>query len=115
MSLSKKQQRFTLCIGKLIIYAHSKGYGLTQGDGYRDPKVHGEFGEKKSYSAANSVHKIRLADDLNLFIDGKYVPDGNHPAWLDLGEYWESLDLDARWGGRFNDANHLSFKHWGCK
>jgi len=115
MSLGKKQRRFTHCIGKLIIYAYGKGYGLTQGDGYRDPRVHGEFGEKKSYSAGKSVHKIRLADDFNLFIDDVWIEDGDHPAWTELGEYWESLDPDARWGGRFKDANHFSFEHWGCK
>ncbi len=115
MSLSKKQQRFTGCIGQLITYAYSKGYGLTQGDSFRDERVHGGFNEQKSYSAARSVHKIRLANDFNLFIDDEYIKDGGHDAWLDLGEYWESLDDDARWGGRFNDANHFSFEHWGCK
>lgn len=117
MSLLKKQQRFTSCQGQLIAYADSKGYGLTDGDAYRDPRVHGEFKKKKSYSSANSVHKIRLARDYNLIIDQVYIKDGDHAAWLDLGEYWETLDQDARWGGRFkkNDANHFSFEHWGCK
>jgi len=114
MKLSIKQQRFTTCIGKLITYADSKKYGLTQGDAYRDPRVHGEFREKNSYSAANSVHKIRLAHDFNLYIDGEWISDVGHPAWLDLGEHWEAMDSDARWGGRFNDANHFSFEHWGC-
>ncbi len=115
MSLLKKQQRFISCIGKLINYADSKGYGLTAGDAYRDPRVHGQFKEKASYSSAKSVHKIRLAEDFNLIIDGVYITNGHHSAYLDLGEYWESLDPDARWGGRFNDANHFSFEHWGCK
>ena len=115
MSLSEKQQIFTTCIGKLIAYADSKKYGLTMGDAYRDPRVHGEFKEKKAYGSANSVHKIRLAHDFNLYIDGKWISDGDHPALRNLGEYWESLDISARWGGRFNDANHFSFQHWGCK
>ena len=115
MKLSEKQQIFTMCLGKLILFACSKNYGLTQGDGFRDKRVFGEFGEKKSYSAKNSVHKIRLAHDFNLFVEGKFIPDGGHIAWLELGEYWESLHVDARWGGRFDDANHFSFEHWGCK
>jgi len=115
MKLSTKQQKFTACLGKLILFACSRNYGLTQGDGHRDKRVFGEFGEKKSYSAANSVHKIRLAHDYNLFVDGKLIKNGDHPAWLELGEYWETLDDDARWGGRFDDANHFSFEHWGCK
>jgi hypothetical protein len=115
MKLSVKQQKFTACLGKLILYACSKNYGLTQGDGYRDKRIFGEFGEKKAYSAAKSVHKIRLAHDFNLYIENKWISDGGHPAWLDLGEYWEGLDEDARWGGRFDDSNHFSFQHWGCK
>lgn len=117
MKLSLKQQIFTSCQGKLIAYADSKEYGLTDGDSYRDPRVHGEFKETKpdSYSAKNSMHKLRLARDYNLWVNGELIKDGNHPAWLDLGEYWESLHPEARWGGRFNDANHFSFEHWGCK
>jgi hypothetical protein len=115
MRLSEKQQIFTACIGKLILFASSKEYGLTQGDGYRDPRVFGEMGEKRSYASKNSVHKIRLAHDFNLFVKGEFISDGGHPAWLELGEHWECLHKDARWGGRFDDANHFSFEHWGCK
>ncbi len=113
MKLSAKQQRFTECIATLIAYAVSRGYAFTLGDGYRDPRVHGAFGVKGSYAAASSVHKLRLAQDLNLFIDGAYITDGGHPAYIELGELWESLDQMARWGGRFKDANHFSFEHEG--
>lgn len=115
MKLSTKQQRFCECIGVLITYAYQRGYALTFGDAYRDPRVHGEFGDKKSYAAGNSVHKLRLAADLNLFVDGTYITDGDHPAYIELGEFWEDLDPHACWGGRFDDANHFSFEHWGVK
>lgn len=115
MSLSTKQQRFTVCFAQLINYATAKGYGLTMGDVYRDARVFGAHGVKKGYAAAKSVHKLRLAGDLNVFIDGVYISDGDHEAYRDLGEEWERMDPDARWGGRFNDGNHFSFEHWGCK
>lgn len=115
MSLSKKQREFTLCVSKLIEFAYEKGYELTFGDAYRDPRVHGKFGEKRSYSASRSVHKQRLAVDFNLFVDGKYIQDGEHKAYHELGNFWESLHDSARWGGRFNDANHFSFEHNGVK
>jgi len=115
MKLSTKQQEFTECIGKLIIYAYTQGYALTFGDAYRDARVHGEFGVKLSYAAKNSVHKIRLAVDFNLFVNGEYIKNGDHPVWLELGCYWETLHKSARWGGRFRDANHFSFTHWGAK
>lgn len=58
----------------------------------------------------DSLHHKRLAQDLNLFVKGKYVTNGSHPAWKVLGEYWEALDPLCRWGGRFRsgDANHVS-------
>lgn len=115
MSTSAKQRQFMKCVNKLLTFIHEIGHEVTLGDGYRDPRVHGEFGEKKSYSASKSVHKMRLAIDLNLWVLGKYITDGEHPAWPEIGEYWESLDPLARWGGRFDDANHFSFEIWGCK
>lgn len=115
MSQSKLQREFTACVGKLLNYAQSEGLGLTLGDAYRDPRVHGEFGTKKSYSAAKSVHKLRLAIDLNLFIGDEYITDGANPAYVKLGEFWETVHPLARWGGRFKDANHFSFEMWGCK
>jgi len=113
MKLLDKQHEFIRCIGLLISYAYSKNYKLTEGDAYRDPRVHGELGEKKSYSSANSCHKLRLAMDFNLFVDGEYIPNGDHPAWKDLGEYWEDRHPEARWGGKFQevDSNHFSFLH----
>ena len=111
MSLAAKQQRFTKCVGLLIQQAYSLGYGLTFGDAYRDPRTNGIFGLKQSYAAANSVHKVRLAVDLNLFVDGAYITDGDHLGYKQLGEFWKGLDPDARWGGDFRDSNHFSFEH----
>lgn len=111
MTLGDKQRAFTRMIADLIIYAYESEWELTFGDAYRDPRLHGQMGEKKSYSSANSNHKIRLAVDFNLFVKGVYITDGNHPAYKSLGEYWESLG--GSWGGRFNDANHFSLEHQG--
>lgn len=115
MKLSAKQAEFTKSIGLLINYATAKGYSLTFADAYRDPRLHGEFGEKKAYGSANSVHKLRLAVDFNLFIGGEYISDSRHKAWSDLGEFWKSLHPFARWGGDFKlvDSVHFSFEHVG--
>ena len=117
MSLADKQKSFTRAVGRLISFATDKGYELTIGDAYRDPRVHGAFGSrtKDSYSDSRSVHKLRLAIDLNLFINGEYIKEGDHIAWKDLGSYWESINPNATWGGHFKDANHFSFTHNGCK
>lgn len=110
-TLGEKQRRFTWMISKLIEYAYQQGYELTFGDAYRDPRVHGHVGDKRSYSSANSLHKDRLAVDFNLFRSGKYLTaTEDHRK---LGEYWESLG--GVWGGRFNDGNHYSLEHGGRK
>lgn len=113
MTLGQKQREFTLLVSYLIAYAYENGCELTFGDAYRDPRVHGQLGQKESYSSAYSNHKQRLAIDLNLFVDGEYITDGDHPKYKELGEYWESLG--GAWGGRFNDANHFSMEHHGRK
>jgi len=111
--LGDKQRRFTLMIAQLINHAYILGYELTFGDAYRDPRVHGKHGEKKSYSSAKSNHKRRLAVDFNLFKDGKYLTSTE--AHRPLGEYWESIG--GTWGGRFSkaDGNHYSVEWQGIK
>ncbi|MNQ48933.1 hypothetical protein D3C85_628210 [compost metagenome] len=111
MTLGEKQKKFVKMVGQLIEFAYANGYELTFGDAYRDPRVHGQVGEKKSYSSANSVHKQRLAVDFNLFRDGKYLTKTED--YLRLGDFWESIG--GSWGGRFNDGNHFSMEHSGAK
>lgn len=113
MTLGQKQRLFTQLAAKLIQHAYAQGYELTLGDAYRDPRVHGDMGAKKSYSSANSSHKERLAIDLNLFKNGAYLTTSE--AHKPLGDYWKTLHPDCRWGGDFKspDGNHYSFTHQG--
>jgi len=113
LTLGEKQRIFVYRLSLLVQWAYENGYELTLGDAYRDPRVHGQHGEKKSYSSALSNHKIRLAQDYNLFKDGVYLDktEDHKP----LGEYWESLGHDCAWGGRFKDGNHYSMEHQGRK
>ncbi len=113
MTLGQQQRLFTRLIGQLIQYAYANGYELTFGDAYRDPRAFGEFGAKRLYSAASSVHKVRLAVDFNLFKGGKYLTSSNDHK--ELGEYWEGLHELCRWGGRWNDGNHYSMEYQGKK
>lgn len=112
MSLSDKQQRFTYLVAKLIFWAYANGYRLTFGEAYRTAEQ-AALNAKTGKGVTNSLHRIRLAVDLNLFKDGKYLTksEDHRP----LGEYWESLDPLCRWGGRFGDGNHYSIEHEGVK
>lgn len=115
MSLSSLQIEFTNLVPRLIDKAFELGYGVTLGDAYRDPRLHGAIGVKAGYGSANSNHKQRLAIDLNLFKDGVYL--SSTEAHRELGEWWERQHPSARWGGRFTpqDGNHYSFEYQGFK
>ncbi len=110
-TLLTKQQLFSKMVVKLISFAHLKGYEVTLGDAYRDPRVFGQLGERKGYGESKSAHKLRLAIDLNIFKDGQYLQSTTDHK--ELGEYWESIG--GAWGGRFEDGNHYSLEHDGIK
>jgi hypothetical protein len=103
MTLSEKQRQFARMVGILIDWAYSHGFELTLGDAFRDTRC--------PYGSEVSLHKIRLAIDLNLYIDGVYqkTTEAHEP----LGLFWESIG--GSWGGRFQDGNHYSLEHEGKK
>ena len=102
-------------IAKLILWADEQGYRVTLGDAYRDPRLHGMMGSKKGYGRARSLHKMRLAVDLNLFVKNGRSWEYCHSTddHLPLGEEWERMG--GSWGGRFNDGNHYSLEHGGLR
>lgn len=105
MTTRQKQSLFVQLLGKLINYTYSLGYELTLGEGYDDDNT----GHMKG-----SLHYLKLAQDLNLFVNGIYI-ELDHPAWHKLGNYWKSLNILCRWGGDFHskDYNHFSLEHEG--
>lgn len=111
MTLFERQTQFTKLLPKLFTKAFELGFDVTLGDAYRDPRVFGPMGTRQGYGESNSNHKQRLAIDLNLFKNGKFLQatEDHKP----LGEYWESLG--GTWGGRFNDGNHYSLEWQGMK
>lgn len=111
MTLKEKQFKFARMVPKLLEKAFSLGYDVTIGDAFRSPDVFGLLGEKKGYGHPKSAHKIRLAVDLNLYKDGKYLTETSDH--LELGLFWESIG--GTWGGRFSDGNHYSLEHEGVK
>ena len=88
------------------------GYQVTFGEAHR-PQILADLYRSQGKGISNSLHLIRLAIDLNLFKDGKFLQDTD--AHRPLGEWWEAQAPDARWGGRFNDGNHYSLEHDGRK
>ncbi len=110
MTLRQKQSKFTEMVASLIITARHLGYELTFGEAHRPPET-AKLYKQQGRGSARSLHTQRLAIDLNLFRDGKYL--SSTKAHTPLGEYWESIG--GTWGGRFKDGNHYSLEHGGVK
>lgn len=101
--LLKRQQQFASMLPKLFQFILDQGYSFTLGDAFRDARC--------NYGSKRSLHKIRLAIDINLFQGDKYLKDtSDHQK---VGEFWESLG--GSWGGRFNDGNHYSLSFNGMR
>ena len=98
MGLVSLQSEFLLAVADLVKYGQSLGYKLTGGDLWA-----------KDGHSKDSQHYKRLAIDLNLFIDGKYMTTTKSHA--QLGEWWVNNHPRARWGGNFTraDGNHYEF------
>lgn len=114
MQLGAKQRKFSLLVAKLITWAYENGYEVTLGEAYRTPEQ-AAINAQTGKGISNSLHRIRLAIDLNLFKDGQYLARSeDHKP---LGEYWKSLDPLCCWGGDFSrpDGNHYSLTHGGVK
>ena len=105
MTLGQKQRTFTKNIAILILEAYELGYELTFGDCYRDARC--DYGHKQS------LHRSRLAVDLNLFKDGMYLQDNEaNEAHSELHTIWDSFGGAERID---NDLNHYSFSHNGIR
>jgi len=95
MTLRNEQSEFAKRLPLLLLYIIVQGYEITFGD-FKATTGHSE----------NSFHYKRLAADINLFKDGKYLKlTEDHKQF---GLFWENLG--GSWGGRWNDGNHYS---WG--
>lgn len=111
-TLRQKQNRFAGMAARLILKAQEMGYEVTLGEAWRTPEQ-AALNAQKGTGTRNSLHILRLAIDLNLFRNGQWLRDTeDHRS---LGEWWESQDPAARWGGRFNDGGHYSLEHQGVK
>lgn len=105
LTLLEKQQLFSLLASRLIQRACALGYSVTLGHAFRC--------ERCVSGSTRSLHKSRLALDLNLFLGSKYLETTE--AHAVLGAWWEKQHPLCRWGGHFAraDGNHYSLEHEG--
>ena len=111
MRIGEKQELFARLFVEHCVWLLIRGYNIRFGDifareGHRD----------------GSNHYIKLAGDLNLFLDGVFLTSSfqHGPS----GRMWESRHELCRWGGNWdkddhpgepgeNDGNHYSLIHSG--
>jgi hypothetical protein len=107
-SLGKKQELFAWAMGKLLCYVYERGYRARLGDFHR-PDKQGHM--------PGSLHYEKLAGDVNVFFEGKWLDsyDAGPLVWDDLGWYWKQLHPLCTWGGDFGDFNHFSVTNGGKK
>ena len=117
MELIEKQIVFSQLLAKFIIELTAKGYGVTGGEWYRSEETC-ELYAKMGKGIKNSLHTLRIAVDLNLFRNGRFLRLSEE--YKQAGEIWEhysTQDFNCAWGGRFlkPDGNHFSIVHAGIR
>ena len=114
MTEREQQSLFVTLVARLIEWATASGYELTFGEAWRSDAT-AELDAESGVGIVNSLHRLRLAVDLNLFRDGELL--GTVEDYHPLGDYWCSLHPLARWGGNFTkpDADHFSLEWNGVQ
>ena len=110
-SLLATQITFTHLMGTLLVWCAEQGHQVTLGDAYRDPALQEWYVSHGLSWTMKSRHLMRLAVDLNLILaDGSLAK--TKADYEPLGVYWESLDPQCVWGGRWAtpDADHFEVK-----
>lgn len=103
--LVTRQDLFLQRACKVIEYARSLGYLITEGEAERTAEQ-AEIYAKQGKGILDSKHRARLAMDLNFYRDGKLVAD--RVSLEPIGVYAEKIGL--HWGGRFkklDDSRHF--------
>lgn len=112
MTLLEKQHLFARLLPRLIDRAHELGFNVAVGEVERSQAA-ADAMAAAGKGISNSLHRLKLAVDLHLFLGTSYLTDGT--AHQSLGEWWEHQHELCCWGGRFGDGNHYSITHGGVK
>lgn len=108
------QLEFSQAAARLILKAADLGYGVTLGEAQRSQEQ-ADWNAAHGLGISHSLHIEKLAIDINLFKNGKYITDSTGHS--DLGAWWKSLGDNYRWGGDFTSAdyNHYSITPDGIR
>lgn len=101
MTLGENQEIFASQVALLITRAFELGFGVRLGEALRTPEQQKLYFNTGKSKTMNSQHLKKLAIDLNLIIDGRLA---TAKEIAPLGKWWESIDVNNRWGGSWRGA-----------
>jgi len=114
MSLSDRQHKFGKLFSKLLKFLERSSIKYTIGEVYRPQHMQDWYYEHGYSQTQISQHLKKLAVDMNIFlmVQGHRTPQLRYDkeSLQHIGDYWEGLDPDCRWGGNFEsflDTSHF--------
>jgi hypothetical protein len=101
-----EQNQFASDVASLIRFAQEKGFQVSFGEAWRPQVTQDLYFKRGSSKTLKSFHSLRLAVDLNFFLDDEWIRD--FELLRPLGKYWKSLNSQNVWGGDWGwDACHF--------
>ena len=112
LKLIDKQKLFAKYFAQLIVWVNFQpGYSCTIGEVERPQILQDIYVKTGKSKTGRSYHSTNCAGDLRIFFNGVFQTQT--PQYLFAGKYWESLDKDCIWGGRFgDDPNTEEIEGW---
>ena len=104
MTLGEHQEKFSEDLVKLLMKAFSLGYKARLGEVQRTQEMQELYFKTGKSKTMNSMHLKKCAADIHFTLAGKLC----YPQ--ELGDYWEGLSPENRWGGNwksFKDQPHF--------
>lgn len=111
MKLGEKQELFMLNVAELIRFARKKGFYARGKELLRTPEQQELYIKQGKSQTSNSKHLDGLAIDL-IFTKDHKTPIYDKAELQEIGDYWESLDKNNKWGGNWQslvDCPHFEY------
>ena len=109
MTLQQQQASFARHVAKLIGHINDAGFTCTLGAALRNRGLGTNTIGCYSPAPPDSLHYKGLAIDINIFDpDGSRLSDPS--SYEEFGLYWESLNANNKWGGRFSRPEPTHFE-----
>ena len=111
MTLGKNQEAFSKDLTALLNYLQDNNYDVRIGEAERTKEQQEIYIKQGKSKTLDSMHLKRCAIDLHIFKDDNYIT--SKQELQSIGDYWEGLSSQNRWGGNYKsfiDTPHFERK-----